>query len=181
MTAANDESYDIRAILSQMREEYWQGLSEEEVQTTEILECLVFTLGGAQYAFETRHASEVIRVPRLVRVPAVQKLICGIFNLRGEITAAIDIRPLLGLPQPEIGPAGRILVVKSEQFATGLLVEEAQGVQGLCCDCFEPASTVAPGRRLQFVRGHFNLEQGSVLLLDLEALLSSPEILAGEP
>lgn len=177
MTTANEEAYDIRSILGQMREEYWQALSEEEAQAREVLECLVFTLGGERFAFETQHASEVIRVPKLIRVPAVQALIAGVFNLRGEITAAMDIRPMLGLPQPEIGAAGRIVVVKSDQFATGILIEAAHGVQGLCCDGFEPAPA-ARGKR--FVRGHFNEEEGSIILLDMEALLAAPEIVVGE-
>ena len=175
-----DDSYDIRTILSQMREEYWQGLAEEESAAKEVLECLVFTLGGERYAFETQYACEVIRIPKLVRVPAVQSLITGIFNLRGEITAAMDIRPMLGLGQPEIGGSGRILVVRSNSYATGILAEAAHGVQGLNFDCFEPAAAGVSGGRQQFVRGHFNLEEGATILLDLEALLASPEIAVGE-
>lgn len=172
------DSYDIRGILSQMREEYWQALEEEETTARESLDCLVFTLGGERYAFETQHACEVIRIPKLVRVPAVQSIISGIFNLRGEITAAMDIRPMLGLSRPEIGAAGRVLVVKSDRFATGILVEAAHGVQALSLDSFEPAT--AGGGRRQFVKGHFNAEEGSVVMLDMEALLASPEIVAGE-
>jgi purine-binding chemotaxis protein CheW len=178
MAAPNNEAYDIRAILSQMREEYWQGLADEESAAKELLECLVFTLAGERYAFETQYACEVIRIPKLVRVPAVQSLIAGIFNLRGEITAAMDIRPMLGLAQPEIGAAGRILVVRSESFATGILAEAALGVQGLCFESFEPAGL--SGGRQQFARGHFNHEDGAIILLDLEALLASPEIIVGE-
>src|SRR5512133_592728 len=98
--ATSDDAYDIRTILGKMREEYWQGLADEDAAEEELLECLVFVLGGERYAFETQYACEVIRIPKLVRVPAVQSLISGIFNLRGEITAAMDIRPMLGLPQP---------------------------------------------------------------------------------
>ncbi|MBU5613629.1 chemotaxis protein CheW [Geomonas azotofigens] len=175
----DDNSYDIRTILTQMREDYWLALAEEESEARETLECLVFTLGGKRYAFETHYACEVIRVPKLVRVPAVQSLIRGIFNLRGEITAAIDIRPMLGLPQPEIGPTGRILVVRGDNFATGILAEAAHGVQGLCFDSFEPVAT-GSGIKAPFVRGHFAVEEGSVILLDMEALLADPELVAGE-
>ncbi|HBG04184.1 MAG: chemotaxis protein CheW [Geobacteraceae bacterium GWC2_58_44] len=181
MAMANDEAYDIRTILNQMREEYWQGLADEESAAQELIECLVFVLGGERYAFETQYACEVIRVPKLVRVPAVQSLITGIFNLRGEITAAMDIRPMLGLPQPEIGATGRILVVRSESFATGILAEAALGVQGLCFERFEPAVAGLSGERRDLVRGHFNEEAGAVILLDMEALLASPEIMVGEP
>lgn len=180
MALTTDEAYDIRTILSDMREEYWQGLAEVEAEAKELLECLVFTLGGERYAFETHYASEVIRIPKLVRVPAVQSLIVGIFNLRGEITAAMDIRPMLGLPQPEFSASGRILVVKSESFATGIIAEAALGVQELSFENYEPAVTGQTGGH-GFIRGHFNGESGLIILLDLAALLASPEILVGEP
>lgn len=179
MAQENDNGYDIRTILSQMREEYWQALAEEESEAKEMLECLVFTLGGERYAFETHFACEVIRIPKLVRVPAVQGLVKGIFNLRGEITAAIDVRPMLGLPQPELGPGGRIVVVRGENFATGIMVEETSGVSGFSFDCFEPAAGLS-GLKGHFVRGHFNLENAAVILLDMEALLAAPELLVGE-
>ncbi len=174
--ALEDEAYDISAILSQMREEYWQGLAEEEPAPKELLECLVFTLAGASYAFETRHACEVIRIPKLARVPAVPSLITGIFNLRGEIAAAMDIRPLLGLPQPPIGAAGRILVVKAKSFATGIVAEAASGVQGLCLENFQ-AELGEAGR--PFLKGQFLHQDGAIMLIDMEALLASPEIMAG--
>lgn len=173
----DDQPYDIDSILDEMREEYWQGLAQEEPEAKEILECLVFVLGGERFAFATQFASAVVRVPKLVPVPEVQEIIVGIFNLRGEITAAMDIRPMLGLPQPELTPSGRIVVVKSKSFATGLLVEAALGIQELSFDGYEPDPD--DGRR--FVRGAFREEAASIWLLDLEALLASPEILAGEP
>jgi purine-binding chemotaxis protein CheW len=179
MGLQDEASYDIHAVLSKMRDEYWQALADEEAAATELLECLVFQLGGERYAFETRHACEVLRIPKLVRVPAVQSLINGIFNLRGEITAAMDIRPLLGLPQPELEAKGRLIVVRAEAFATGILAEAALGVQGLSFDCFEPAQHGSSAGRRDFVRGHFNLEDGPVILLDLEGLLASPEIMVG--
>jgi len=181
MSVADDDAYDISTILSQMREEYWLGLAEEQAAAKETLDCLVFTLGGERYAFETQYACEVIRIPKLVRVPAVQSLIAGIFNLRGEITAAMDIRPMLGLAQPGLEGTGRILVVRSDSFATGILTEAAHGVHGLDLDCFEPAAAALSGGRPHFVRGHFNQEQGPVMLLDMAALLASPEIMVGEP
>jgi purine-binding chemotaxis protein CheW len=179
MPVQEENSYDVRAILDKMREEYWDALSDQEAAAKELLECLVFVLGGERFAFETQYACEVIRIPKLVRVPAVQSLISGIFNLRGEITAAMDIRPLLGLPQPETGRTGRILVIRSESFATGIIAEAAVGVQGLCFEEFEPALAGASGGRRQFTRGHFNDPEGAITLLDVEALLASPEIVIG--
>lgn len=176
MTEQGKANYDIGTILKGMREEYWQSLAESEETVREELDCIYFTLGGEQYAFETIHAAEVIRIPKLVRVPKIQEFIVGVFNLRGEITAAMDIRPLLGLPQPSLTEQGRIIVVKGERFLTGLLVEEVRGVAPLPLDTFEPAVKSLAGVQRDFIRGQVRLDSGLVLLLDTPRLLASPEI-----
>ena len=177
MPPSSDQTYEIDTILNQMREDYWQGLAEVESAPKEFIECLVFTLAGEQFAFETRHATEVIRVPKLVQVPTAQSLIAGVFNLRGEIVAAMDIRPLIGLSQPAMGATGRILVVKSPSFATGMLAEAVNGVQELCLEHFLGSAADA-GRR--FLKGQFRHDDGAITLIDMEALLASPEIKIGE-
>src|SRR5664279_1689767 len=123
--------YDIQSILAEMKNEYWEGLAAHEEVYEERLECVTFILGGETYAFETIYAAEVIRMPKLVRLPRVQEIIVGVFNLRGEILAAMDIRPLLGLHREEITSSGRVIVLKSDRFATGLLVEGVKGVESL--------------------------------------------------
>lgn len=171
-----ENDYDIQAILDEMRQAYWQGLSEQEEAPRELLECLVFTLGGQCFAFEVQHASEVIRLPKLARIPAVQETVRGVFNLRGVITAAMDIRPMLGLPQPELTGSARLLVVKGSAFSTAVMVEEVEGMHTLDFEGFLPASEEAS----PYIRGHFPGEHGPRVLLDLPALLEAPEFIIGE-
>ncbi|RQW77835.1 MAG: chemotaxis protein CheW, partial [Geobacter sp.] len=115
----NKSGYNIQDILAEMKDEYWQGLAEIEEEYEERLECITFLLGGEIYAFETVYATEVIRMPKLVSLPRVQEIITGVFNLRGGILAAMDIRSLLGLPREPITASGRIIVLKSDRFSTG--------------------------------------------------------------
>jgi purine-binding chemotaxis protein CheW len=173
---SENSGYDIRTILNEMKEEYWQGLSEKAEVQEDLLECVAFILGGETYAFETIYASEVIRVPKLIRVPGVKGLITGIFNLRGEIIAAMDIRSLLGLPVAPLGDAARIIVIKGESFTTGIIVESVLGVHPLPLDQFEAvAKSVDPSAR-EFLRGQISLEGSMTILLDLKRLLSSPAL-----
>lgn len=169
-------NYDIHSILTEMREEYWQGLAETEAVREESLECVTFLLGGEIYAFETVYAAEVIRMPKLVRLPKVQEIIVGVFNLRGEIMAAIDIRPLLGLPREAITGAGRIIVLKSEKFSTGLITEGVRGVESLSVDTFEPTPQSLTGAQREFIRGQITRDGRLVMLLDVLKLMASPEI-----
>ncbi len=169
--------YDIQSILTEMREEYWLGLAEVEEAQEERLECVTFYLGGETYAFESVYAAEVIRIPKLVRLPKVQEIIIGVFNLRGGIMAAIDIRPLLGVPQAPITAAGRIIVLKSEKFSTGLVVEGVKGVESLSVDNFEPAVKSLAGVQREFIRGQISCDGRLVMLLDIPKLMVSPEII----
>ncbi|HEY6873334.1 MAG TPA: chemotaxis protein CheW [Geobacteraceae bacterium] len=177
MEKDSKSGYNIHSILTEMREEYWQGLAETEAAQEENLECITFLLGGEAYAFETAYAAEVIRVPKLVRLPRVQEIIVGVFNLRGEIMAAIDIRPLLGLPREAITAAGRIIVLKSERFSTGLITEGVQGVESLSVDTFEPAPQSLAGAQREFIRGQIACAGRLVMLLDVLKLLASPQII----
>jgi purine-binding chemotaxis protein CheW len=169
--------YDIQSILAEMREEYWQGLAETEEAQEERLECITFSLGGETYAFESIYAAEVIRIPKLVRLPKVQEIIVGVFNLRGGIMAAIDIRPLLGVPQVPVTAAGRVIVLKSEKFSTGLVTEGVRGVESLSVDNFEPAVKSLAGVQREFIRGQISCDGRLIMLLDIPKLMGSPEII----
>lgn len=172
-----DESPEIRSILEEMREEYWQALSEVEEAKEEHQEYVTFVLGGEIFALETVFATEVIRIPRLVKIPRVPDFLAGVFNLRGEITAAMDIRPLLGLPQPGLSASARIIVVKTENLATGIIAEAVEGVQNLPLNGLEPAVKSIDDRHREYIRGQINIDGTIIMMLDMGKLLQSPEII----
>ena len=174
---SENKGYDIRSILNEMQEEYWQGLSEKTEVQEDLLECITFIMGGETYAFETNYASEVIRVPKLIRVPGVKGLITGIFNLRGEIIAAMDIRSLLGLQAVPLDNAARIIVIKGEIFTTGIIVESVRGVHPLPLDQFQAVvKSVDPAAR-EFLRGQISIAGDMTVLLDLKRLLASQTLI----
>ena len=172
----DNRAYDIRSILEEMRQEYWQGLAEKVELQEELLECVTFVLGGEIYAFETTHAAEVLRVPKLVKVPGVPDFITGIFNLRGEIIAAMDIRPLLGIFLTPLTAAARIIVIKSANFTTGIIVESVQGAHPLPLDMFEPVVKSVAASAREFLRGQINRDGEVAILLDIIRLLAAPAL-----
>jgi purine-binding chemotaxis protein CheW len=171
--------YDTTHILEEMREQYWQGLSEVTEVREEEMEALLFTLGNELFAFETTAATEVIRLPRLVRVPKVPPYFSGVFNLRGGITAAIDIRSLLNLPTPPFTKEGRIIVLRGERFTTGLMVEGVLGVEPFPLSLLESAPPSLSGRQREFICGQLRHRGRLVMLLDIQRLLEAPELTVG--
>ena len=164
-------------MLTTLREDYFRALEEDEEQIGEQLECIRFVLGGEWFALQTRRTLEVLRMQRLARVPRVESSIVGVFNLRGEITCATDIRPILGLPTPPLSASGRLLVLRGDSFRPAILVEAVQGVENFDQSQFI-GGTWSGRAGSGFVSGSFRKADREIYLLDSEQLLNSPLILA---
>jgi purine-binding chemotaxis protein CheW len=59
---------------------------------------LTFRVGRERYAIPAEQAAEVIRIPRLARVPRSPPALLGIANLRGSVLPVVDLAKLLGMP-----------------------------------------------------------------------------------
>jgi purine-binding chemotaxis protein CheW len=53
---------------------------------------VVFNLGLEEYAIDISYAKEIIRIPKLVKIPNVPEYIEGIFNLRGTVITVINLK-----------------------------------------------------------------------------------------
>jgi purine-binding chemotaxis protein CheW len=78
-------------------------------------------VGGEALAVAADRVAEVIRRPRLTRVPLVAPSFVGVANLRGSVIPVLSVAALLG--HGDGAGASRIIVVR-EPEAVGLLVDE---------------------------------------------------------
>ncbi len=135
---------------------------------SETLEVVTFTLGDEFYALETQHVSEVIRVGDITPVPGAPSFLAGVINLRGEIVAVVDLRPLLGLGPRAVTDLSRILVLGDERIEFALLVDSTQEVLRLRYDSIlEPPGELA-GTARPYLRG---VTVDALIVLDGLALL----------
>jgi purine-binding chemotaxis protein CheW len=117
---------------------------------------------------------EVIRAQAMRTVPLAPTEVKGLINLRGQIVTAIDLREMLGLPprSEQDGPSMNV-VVRYDDEAVSLLVDEAGDVVELTDADFEPVPpTVAPRLR-RLASGAFKLDGSLVLVLDVEATVKN--------
>lgn len=177
--ANNDHSsYDIQAILHEMRSEYWRSLEAEDQKTsTELHDFVVFRLGTERYGIRSATTREVLRLPRVVPVPRLPGHIRGIINLRGQILAVTDLRPLLGLPQQELPQRAQLIVVEAAGLTTALLTEGVEGIRSIEVSAIEPITEGLAGFPRDTALGHVATEQGLLILLDLEHILAREEFI----
>ena len=112
---------------------------------------LTFVAGGERLAIAASHVSEVVRSPRLARLPLSPPGLAGVVSLRGQVVPVIALSRLLHGVSHEPAGEARVIVVEDES-PVGLLVDEV--------------AALVPGERLC-------TPEETARLLDLPALIAS--------
>ena len=177
MDDAKAKSYDIKAILQEMRDAYWESIEKgvAEEGHAACSDYVVFHLGGERFGIPTVCTREVLRVPRLIPVPRLPAQIRGIINLRGQIVAVTDLRPLLGLATGAIPARSQLVVVEAAGLQTALLTEGVEGIRAIAEASIEPVTEGLAGFPRDVATGHVATDEGLLVLLDLEQILSRSE------
>ena len=176
MNQQND-SYDTRAILERMREEYWKGVTEVIVEESEDqIPLLTFILGTETFGMRAELAKEILKVPSVVRVPRTPPTVLGIINLRGKITPIIDIRPVLGLKSVAVEQAGRVIITELGNLSTGILVEEVLGITQVPRE--EIAAVATSIAKKDLFEGQVVIEERPLVIINMEKLLNLPDFRA---
>lgn len=151
-------------------------MSADKVFSSGELQLVTFKLGDENFGLDIMNVQEIIRTPRITRVPRSPVYIDGITNLRGHILPVIDIRTKFGMPKTELDASTRVIVVDVNGKQLGLNVDAVSEVLRIDGNAIEPApsSLDQDGGRSQAVTGVVKVNQGHklVMLLDLSHLCS---------
>lgn len=130
-----------------------------------------FFVGDLYFGIDVRRVQEVLRAQEVTPVPQAPAVIEGLINLRGQIVTAVDMRRRLGLPPRPEGAQPMNMVVRTEEGAASLLVDEIGDVLDVDPSSFEAVPVnVAPGQR-ELILGVCKLKDRLLLVLDAERTL----------
>jgi len=118
---------------------------------------------------------EVIRYQEMTRVPLVSEAVRGLINLRGQIVTAIDLRRCLGMPDRDEGELPMNVVVRTNDGAVSLLVDEIGDVLEVDEEAFEMPPETLHGPMRAMVRGVYKLSEQLLLELDIAHVLAAAE------
>ena len=79
---------------------------------TEEIQYIVIRLGEEQYGINIGYVDNIVRMPRVTRVPKSQPYYIGVINLRGEVVPVMSLRKRFGLEADEYTGATRIIILK---------------------------------------------------------------------
>jgi purine-binding chemotaxis protein CheW len=127
-----------------------------------------FFLDGLFFGVEVEEVQEVIRHQQTTRVPLAPEVIGGLINLRGQIVTAVDLRRRLQLSERDASHHPMNVVVRTEDGAVSLLVDEIGDVVEVEQENFERPPDILRGVAKELIRGAYKLKGRLLLLLETE-------------
>ncbi len=132
-----------------------------------------FFLDGHFFGTPVPKVQEVIQHQQMTRVPLAPDVVSGLINLRGQIVPAIDLRRRLGLPARSAGQLPMNVVVRTNDGAVSLLVDEIGDVIDVEEETLESPPETLQGFAREVVRGVYKLRERLLLVLDTECVVDS--------
>lgn len=132
-----------------------------------------FCIDKLFFGIEVLKVQEVLRYLEMTSVPLAPDVIEGLINLRGQIVTAVDMRRRLGLPKRKEGETPMNMVVRSEEGAVSLLVDEIGDVLQVPADSYEPPPDNMPREQREIIDGVYKLDGRLLLVLNSERVLQT--------
>lgn len=127
-----------------------------------------FYLDSYYFGVEVTKVQEVFRYQEMTPVPLASNVVKGLINLRGQIVTSIDLRRRLQLPDLPDGRLPMNVVVRTDDGALSLLVDEIGDVLEVPDDVFEPPPDTISEVTRELVRGVYKLDKRLLLILDTD-------------
>ncbi|MGO9403872.1 MAG: chemotaxis protein CheW [Terriglobales bacterium] len=148
-------------------------MAQTSVRTSQFC---TFYLDQLLFGVELQGVQEVIRSLDLTRVPLAPAVVSGLINLRGQIVTAVDLRRRLELAPRLPGMLAMNVVVRSEDGAVSLLVDEIGDVVEVEEDTFEPPPETLRGSVRAMILGVHKLKNRLLHVLDIEKACQMTEV-----
>jgi len=127
-----------------------------------------FFIADFFFGVDVLRVQEVLRAQPMTRVPQAPEVIEGLINLRGQIVTAIDMRRRLKLAPRPADAAPMNMVIRTEDGAVSLLVDEIGDVLDVDSAAWERAPENLDAQVRDLIRGVYKLDGRLLLVLDTE-------------
>ena len=126
-----------------------------------------FEVAGQLFGVEVHTVQEVLSYNEYTPVPLAPPAVGGLFNLRGQVIAAVDLRVQLGLVRQAMqGPVMNV-ILRGDGEPVSLLVDRIGEVVDLDDEAFEGPPDTLSGPTRELVTGTFKMDGRLMLALDV--------------
>ena len=100
---------------------------EENVDTEDVMEVIVFKLADKEYAFEVESVAEIIDIIDSTSISYTDAILKGIINIRGQIVAIVSLFEKLNIEEC-INEDSKIIICEIDQVKIGFIVDSVSDI-----------------------------------------------------
>lgn len=154
----------------------------EKEELTKINSYLSFKLGDEEFAAHVGKVLNILEMTKITEVPKSPEYMKGVINLRGTVLPVIDTRIKFGMSPTEYTNNTCIVVMEVELdhdiVQVGALVDSVQAVREIDDSQIQPPPSIGSKFKSEFIYGMFKVDEKFIMLLDMEKVFSSDEIIS---
>ena len=139
-------------------------------------EFLTFRLGAEEYGIDILRVQEIRSYEPPTRIANAPAFIKGVVNLRGVIVPIVDLRLKLGCDAADYNAFTVVIVLNVKGRVVGAVVDSVSDVLELTSEQVKPAPEMSASIDAGFITGIGSVADRMLVLMDIEALMSSPEM-----
>jgi purine-binding chemotaxis protein CheW len=142
---------------------------QDRTNSKEESQLVTFLLKDEEFGFDIMSVQEIIRLPKMAKVPRTPPYVDGIANLRGVVLPIIDMRSRFGMERAEETDRTRVLVVDIGGVKTGLRVDRVKQVTRVLRSDVDPPPPTIRGTTADYLEGVVKLDNGQRIIMALNA------------
>src|SRR5437764_1359726 len=140
-------------------------------------EFLTFRLGEESYGIEILKVQEIRGYEVPTSIANAPEFIKGVINLRGVIVPILDLRVKFRLPESRYDEFTVVIILNVASRVVGVVVDSVSDVLSLDPEAIRPTPEFASATfDTKYITGLANVDEGMLIMLDIEKLLSGAEM-----
>ncbi|HPX91754.1 MAG TPA: chemotaxis protein CheW [Spirochaetota bacterium] len=139
------------------------------------IQIVCFKIGNEEYGIDILQVQEILKIPKVTKLPKSSNHVLGVIDLRGRVIPIIDLGKKFGIVS-NLSQASRAIVVNIEGKQIGLAIDSVSHVVKVDSTEIEPPPSVVKGISGKYIVGIAKLKTGFVVILDINQIFSSEEI-----
>lgn len=139
-----------------------------------LIKLVVFWLDKQRFALHLSAVERIVRIVEITPLPKAPEYIMGIINFQGKFIPVVNIRKLFLLPERDIDLNDQLIIANTSMRTVAIWVDSVSDVIERAEEEIIKAEKIFLD--IDYVEGVFKLEDGIVLINDLDKFLTLEEI-----
>lgn len=140
------------------------------------IQIVCFKIGKEEYGIDILQVQEILKLPKVTKLPKSIDYIMGVIDLRGKVIPIIDLSKKFRISSDIPSGGYRAVVVDIGGKQVGLGIDSVSHVLKVDSKDIEPPPPVVKGISGKYIIGIAKMESGFIVVLDINKIFSKDEV-----